>query len=857
MPSFFNTMSIKFKAMLVFLCCCIVLLAGEYALCYWILLPSYSRLEAEFVCRNVIRVQNAINGEFDNISSTAKDWSNRDDMYGFFKTRDSAFVSANLSDDAIATIRITTILFILPSGALLYGKCIDPVHKSNIPLSGDALTWFAGRTDFLRYAFASGEKRGIVLTPNGPMLAVSRPVLHSSGKGMPNGSIVMGRLLDSTEMARLAKSLNISLSIQPLNVNALNPCTGGDFLVMANKGTPFSFLDPKRKGMISGCAGLKTIDRRTSLFIQVDMPRTIYQEGSESISWLILYGAFAVFVFFLIFWILLEHILINRLLKLKQEMAAVSDLGRRISVRGYDEIGLLGRKINDMLSQLELSQHEINLHHKEMISMLENNPSASILINETEGTISWVNRNASQVFKTASGQIVGCHWKYFLHPGLVQSDTAAGVLTEGVALRPDGSEFPVLASAMFLDYKGLRHRLIAFFDISRLKELETQLSRLHKMETIGLLAGGVAHDLNNMLNPLIGYPEIMKRHIAEGDPMFKFIDKIEISARKAAAIVSDLLTLARRAVVKEEVLSLNQLVENYMATPEFEKTKFYHPQVTYYAKLSADLLTMKGSPIQVSKAIMNLVSNASEAILGQGEVTISTSNRILDKDLNGYEKITAGEYVALTVTDTGTGIADADLNKIFEPFYSKKIMGRSGTGLGMSIVWNAVKDHRGFVNIISSRDSGTTIDLFFPVCREKLPVVFPPATLDQYFGKGYNVLVIDDMKEQRDIVTAMLCEIGYRVNTVSGGEEGIEFLKKQSADVVICDMIMDPGIDGLDTLTRIKMLRKDQKVIIATGYSETVRVTKAIEMGAYYLKKPYQLEELGIALKSVLTSPGH
>jgi two-component system, cell cycle sensor histidine kinase and response regulator CckA len=212
--------------------------------------------------------------------------------------------------------------------------------------------------------------------------------------------------------------------------------------------------------------------------------------------------------------------------------------------------------------------------------------------------------------------------------------------------------------------------------------------------------------------------------------------------------------------------------------------------------------------------------------------------------------------VVLTVTDTGTGIADADLNKIFEPFYSKKIMGRSGTGLGMSIVWNAVKDHRGFVNIISSRDSGTTIDLFFPVCREKLPVVFPPAALDQYFGKGYNVLVIDDMKEQRDIVTAMLCEIGYRVNTVSGGEEGIEFLKKQPVDVVICDMIMDPGIDGLETLKRIKKLNNNQKVIIATGYSETERVTKALELGAYYLKKPYQLEELGIALKSVLTSPG-
>jgi two-component system cell cycle sensor histidine kinase/response regulator CckA len=275
--------------------------------------------------------------------------------------------------------------------------------------------------------------------------------------------------------------------------------------------------------------------------------------------------------------------------------------------------------------------------------------------------------------------------------------------------------------------------------------------------------------------------------------------------------------------------------------------------VRFSKQLAADAPPIKGSPLHISKAVMNLMSNASESIRDTGSVMIATANRILDRDHDGYEIIPAGDYVVLTVSDTGSGIAEADKKKIFEPFYTKKVMGRGGTGLGMSIVWSAVKDNHGFVDITTGHDTGTTVDLYFPTCREAIERAPEAVSADQYAGSGQAVLVIDDVKEQRETASSMLAELGYNPAAVSSGEEGIKLVKKHAYDLVILDMVMDPGIDGLETLRRIRAVRVPQNVMIASGYAETERVREARDLGASYLKKPYNIEQLGCAVKAALT----
>ncbi len=385
------------------------------------------------------------------------------------------------------------------------------------------------------------------------------------------------------------------------------------------------------------------------------------------------------------------------------------------------------------------------------------------------------------------------------------------------------------------------------------KDLQAQLQRAQKMEAIGTLAGGVAHDLNNILSGIVSYPELLLMEIDGSSPLRKPILTIQKSGEKAAAIVQDLLTLARRGVAATEVVNLNSIVSEYLLSPEHEKLQIDHPDVKVERYLEANLLNILGSPVHLSKTIMNLVSNAAEAMLDGGKIIIRSENRHEDKNKNAFDEIGRGDYVTLTVEDTGIGMAPEDIERIFEPFYTKKSMGRSGTGLGMAVVWGTVKDHRGYIDINSQEGKGTAITLYFPVTRQELIIDTNLVSLEEIKGRGESILVVDDIKEQRQIASEMLEKLGYEVTTVASGEAAVNHMHHHSADLMVLDMIMDPGIDGLETYKQITAIHPGQKTIIASGYSESERVKAAQKMGAGpYIKKPYLLERLGRAIKAEL-----
>jgi len=388
------------------------------------------------------------------------------------------------------------------------------------------------------------------------------------------------------------------------------------------------------------------------------------------------------------------------------------------------------------------------------------------------------------------------------------------------------------------------------------KSLEAQLQRALKMEAIGTLASGVAHDLNNILSGIVGYPDLLLMDLPEKSPMREPIKIIQKSGEKAAAIVQDLLTLARRGVAIAEVVNLNRIVADYLNSPEHKRILLHHPDTKIETALHPDLLNILGSPVHLAKTVMNLLSNAAEAMPQGGTIRITTENLYLDRPLRGYDTISMGDYCVLTVSDEGIGMTPEEAERIFEPFYTKKVMGRSGTGLGMTVVWGTVKDHRGYILVKTDKGSGTTFKLYFPVTRKDLAEALPPMQLEDWKGKGERVLVIDDVEEQRDIAFRMLTRLGYEAHTVSSGEEGIEYLKTHSADLLLLDMIMDPGMDGLDTYRKILGTHPGQRALIASGYAETERVKQARDLGAGdYIKKPYTLSRLGSAVRKELDQP--
>jgi two-component system cell cycle sensor histidine kinase/response regulator CckA len=429
-------------------------------------------------------------------------------------------------------------------------------------------------------------------------------------------------------------------------------------------------------------------------------------------------------------------------------------------------------------------------------------------------------------------------------------------------LKKDGSILPVIINAapIFKEDRIAGSRGI-IMDISELKRAEAEKSRLEeklaiseKMEALGQLAGGVAHDLNNILNAIVGYPDLLLLNLPKKSKLRKPILTMKKSGQKAAAIVQDLLTLARRGAAGKQPVNLNSIVTDYIRSPECEKLRHFHPELEITSILDPGLLNIKGSDIHLAKTIMNLVSNAAESMPSGGVIELSTSNKYLEQTIKGYDKpIPHGNYVTFKISDQGIGIPRNRLKKIFEPFYTQKTLGRSGTGLGMAVVWGTVVDHDGFIVINSSPNKGTVFELYFPPSIEKNIKKRVKIKLNDYRGNQEKILVVDDIEEQREIASSILTKLYYQVDTVSSGEDALEYLRSNHPDLVILDMIMFPGIDGLDTFTKMQKLRPNIKTIITSGYSETVRVKRAIKMGVgSYIRKPYTMETLGLAVRNQL-----
>lgn len=381
------------------------------------------------------------------------------------------------------------------------------------------------------------------------------------------------------------------------------------------------------------------------------------------------------------------------------------------------------------------------------------------------------------------------------------------------------------------------------------KELQGKLERAERMEAIGVLAGGVAHDLNNMLGPLVGYPELLLRKLPEDSPYRKQIERIGNSAQSAADIIQDLLTLARHGRYDMKPISLNDVIRQYLDSAGFNKKNEDNTGVHVSCHLDDNLPLINGSIPHLSKVVMNLIVNAFDAMPDGGELIISSYVNETDKPQGIEQQPESGEFVVVSVRDTGSGIAEEDIKRIFEPYYSKKNMGSSGSGLGLAVVYGIVNDHKGYYEIDSRGGAGTEFRLYFPVTKSVASETVEEAVVE---GKG-SLLVVDDVEEQREIAREILSSLGYHVETAQSGREALDYLEKNQVDVVILDMIMEKDFDGLDTYQEILKLHPQQKAIIISGYSATERVEKMQQMGAgQYVRKPFTVDVLGRAIQKEL-----
>lgn len=382
------------------------------------------------------------------------------------------------------------------------------------------------------------------------------------------------------------------------------------------------------------------------------------------------------------------------------------------------------------------------------------------------------------------------------------------------------------------------------------RQAERKLQQAEKMKLIGLMASGVAHDLNNILSGIVSYPELLLMRLPEGSNLEKPLNVIRQAGRRAVDIVADLLTISRDAAKVSQITNLNTLILEHMASPEAMKIKDLYPRVAVKLKLRDGPVPINCSPTHIKKSIMNLILNAAEAIAAaDGAIIIRTGILELDEPAARAKDLNQGPYARVEIEDNGPGIRPEDLDHIFEPFYTKKELGRSGTGIGLTVVWNTIHDHNGHIAVTSSPE-GTCFTLLFPLVESELTEQTPGNLLQRpseqcRLGQGEKILVVDDETTQRRIAVEILKECGYDAMAVESGEKAVDYLRQQKVDLLVLDMQMSPGIDGLETYIRVKSLCPDQKALIASGYSEHGKIKKALELGVGgFIKKPFTIEEL-------------
>ncbi|MBF0528464.1 MAG: response regulator [Deltaproteobacteria bacterium] len=394
-------------------------------------------------------------------------------------------------------------------------------------------------------------------------------------------------------------------------------------------------------------------------------------------------------------------------------------------------------------------------------------------------------------------------------------------------------------------------------DITQLKQAEEEKERLQerlyqaqKLESIGILAGGIAHEFNNLLQAILGYNSLILLDKAENDKDCPNLRAIQMTAQRAALLVRQLLLFSRRVEVQRRPLDLNQEVEQARRMLERIIPKTIDIDVHPGSRLWA----VKADPIQIQQVLLNLGNNAADAMPAGGKLIIETANLTLDEGY-AHEHLGAapGNYVLLTVSDTGLGIDRKTIQHIFEPFFTTKEIGR-GTGLGLAAVYGIVKSHGGFITCYSEVGQGTTFKIYLSAIEQKETISDSSSAGQLPVGGTETILLADDEPSIRNFASKALQHFGYTVIVATSGEEAVEIFSSapKQINLVILDIGM-PGMGGYQCLQELLNIDQAAKVVIASGYSVADQLKKSLEAGAAgFVRKPYQLNDLLDNVRAVL-----
>ena len=416
-----------------------------------------------------------------------------------------------------------------------------------------------------------------------------------------------------------------------------------------------------------------------------------------------------------------------------------------------------------------------------------------------------------------------------------------------------GEEIWVRLTADRVDWEGRPGVLCFLRDITKERNLEAQFLQSQKMEAVGRLAGGIAHDFNNLLTVTLGYCDLALARIGSLDPLRRDLEEIRKASDRCAALTRQILAFSRKQILVPKVINLGDVV----ADMDNMLRRLIGEDIDLVSVGGKGLWNVKADPGQVEQVIANLAVNARDAMPRGGKLTIEASNVVLDETYtSGHQYVSPGSYVMLAVSDTGRGMDEGTLERIFEPYFTTKELGK-GTGLGLSTVYGIVKQSGGHINVYSEPGIGTTFKMYFPAIEEKVTDISKAAALlSEELRGGETILVVEDEELVRMTIREILARYGYTVLEAQSGGEAVDLCSRRQGTIhlMLTDVVM-PGMNGVELSKRLAPMQPGMKVLFMSGYTADAIVHQGIlDPGIAFIHKPFTMDSLARKVREVLGS---
>jgi PAS domain S-box-containing protein len=850
----------------------VALIVGLYGVSSSILLKDFARLERREAVRDVKRLHSAVANEVDDLNAEAAEWAEWDDTYQFVEDRNRDYIHSNLGETMLGNIRLNFIVFLNRDGQVVWGKGFDRHAQKAVAIPDSLLQLLKESSPLLDHPNTESVHTGVLLLPEGAALVASRPIITSERTGPVRGTLILGRFLDGEAVKQIADRARLTTTVCRVD----DPQLPADFrqASAALHGARNVYVHPLTDDSVGGYTLWNDVFGKPALLLRVNIPREIFAQGQATIRYLVTSLLVIGLGFGFATALLMERLVLARLTRLIADVDRIgvsNDVTARVAVHGHDELAGLATALNKMLDTLQRSQvelHESAAQQKFAADRLRLQGTAldsaanAIVLTDRDGVVEWVNPAFTKLTGYTFAEAYGEKWSTLEsgsdEPAVydeVWRTILSGKVWQGELAnrRKDGTPYTVrMTIAPVSNDRGeVAHFIAIKEDITEQKTLQEQFLQAQKFEAVGRLAGGVAHDFNNILTAISGYTELILRRLPANDPLLRLAEQIRLSAERASGLTRQLLAFGRKQALQPRVLDLSNVVTDI----EKMLRRLIGEDIELHTIRGAAVGNVRADPTQVEQVIMNLAVNARDAMPDGGKLVIEVTRATLsEEDARLHRDVQPGEYVMLAVSDTGAGMTEEVKAHIFEPFFTTKPQGK-GTGLGLATCYGIVKQSGGHIRVQSEPGRGATFQVYLPrveACADQLPE--RPKLVDLPTGKE-TILVAEDEPGVRNLTVDILRDLGYRVIEVGNGEDGIRVAQEianEKIDLLFTDIVM-PQMDGKQLADWFGTSRPETKVLFTSGYTPDAIVQRGVfKEQIAFLEKPFTPAVLAQRVREVL-----